>query len=180
VTDLTTYRLIVNAVWHELARDRWRGPTSTRDLDTRHATNYRPITSGRTPNATKRHSCQRQTDKRLLIGTIHPDQRLGTTEPIFIILTRENYETVMRQASQAAKEDLHHAITNHADTPYAWHVNGRREWHLERRFDPWQTPLVLGVLHHLADACQATRETVSSTTQAAAHPAPRVMLESTV
>ena len=93
MNDLTQQRLITNALWAELKRDRWRGPTSTRDLD-EHGSKppYKTLASGRIPNTPKRDSQHRQTDQhaQVLIGTIHPDERLATTQPTFIILNRKS------------------------------------------------------------------------------------------
>ena len=166
MTDLTTDRLKVNALWAELKRDRWRGPTSTRDLD-EHGSKppYRTLSSGRIPNTPKRDSQHRQTDgsAQVLIGTIHPDERLGTTEPTYVILTREAHDKIMRDAPTICLHDLHHAIINNEPAPYAWWINGRREWHLHRNYSGWLTDPVYGILHKLAEAAITTREVATHT-----------------
>ena len=154
MNDLTTQRLIVCALWTELKHDRWRGPTSTRDLD-EHGSKppYRTVASGRIPNTPKRDSQHRQTDNttRVLIGTIHPDHRLATTQPQHVILHKTDYATVLATTSQAAREDLALALYYRAGEPYAWHRGGKGEWSFIKRWDAWLTPPVYGILHKLAE-----------------------------
>ena len=154
MTDLTTERLKVNALWAELKRDRWRGPTSTRDLD-EHGSKppYRTLTTGRIPNTPKRDSQHRQTDGSVLIGRIPPDPRANPTEQL-ALLHRATYNLIHADAPEAAKEELALAIHNQAGPPYAWHRGGRGEWSFIRRWDAWHTDLVLAFLNKLAE--QAT------------------------
>ena len=153
MNDLTQQRLIVCALWTELKHDRWRGPTSTRDLD-EHGSKppYRTVASGRILNTPKRDSQHRQTEgsAQVLIGTIHPDERLGTTQPQHVILHKIDYVSVLRQTSTSTREQIHAAIINNAGDPYCPHKNGRGEWHIERRWDAWLTDPVIGFLHQLA------------------------------
>ncbi len=154
MTGLTTQRLTVNALWEELKRDRWRGPTSTRDLDEHGGKPpYRTLTTGRIPNTPKRDSQHRQTDNttRVLIGTIHPDHRLGTTQPTHVILHKTDYAAVLAATSQSAREDFALALYYRAGDPYAWHRGGKGEWSLIKRWDAWLTPPVYGILHKLAE-----------------------------
>ncbi len=162
MNDLTQQRLITNALWVELKRVRWRGPTSTRDLD-EHGCKppYRTVASGRIPRAQALNSTIRQTDHtaQVLIGTIHPDERLGTTQPQHVILHKIDYLHALHHTSTATCERYALALAYKAGDPYAWHVNGRREWTLQKRWDAWLTPDVLAFLHRLAGSCQTTAET---------------------
>ena len=158
----------MNALWTELKLNRWRGPTSTRDLnDYGDAPNFKSVASGTVPKARAMNAVIRQTDEQVLIGTIPPDERLGTTQATHVVLTRANYADVLANTSTSAREDIAHALFHRAGDPFAWHKNGRAEWHLERRWDAWITNHVLTFLSRLADTCQATPETVTHTTQTA-------------
>ena len=158
MNDLTQQRLITNALWTELKRDRWRGPTSTRDLD-EHGCKppYRTVASGRIPNTPKRDSQHRQTDGSVLIGRIPPDPRANPTEQL-VMLHRATYDLIHNDAPEAAKEELALAIHNQAGPPYAWHKNGRGEHHLERRWDAWMPDLALKFLNKLAEAATLLTE----------------------
>ena len=158
MTDLTQHRLAMTALWTELKLNRWRGPTSTRDLnDYGDAPNFKSVASGTVPKAKAMNAVIRQTDEQVLIGTIPPDERLGTTQPTHVVLTRAAYSEVLGSTSTAAREDIRHAIHYRAGDPFAWHKNGRGEWHLERRWDAWITNHVLTFLSALGD--RATMET---------------------
>ena len=160
--NATTHRLLMNAIWLELKLNRWRGPTSTRDLnDYGDNPAFRSVTSGSVPKARAMNATIRQTDEQVLIATIPPDERLGTTQPTHVVLTRANYAEVLASTSQAAREDIAHALYHRAGDPFAWHKNGRQEWHLERRWDAWITNHVLTFLSNLGD--HATMETPCAT-----------------
>ena len=150
MTDITLMRLTVNALWRELRANRWRGPTSTRDLDNASGnTPYQAIASGTPPNAPKRHTKIRQTQPQLLIGRIHPDHRHD--HAAWVLLERHHYTNALESASQAAREDLALALHYRAGAPYAWHRGGKGEWSLIRRWDAWLTPPVYDILHKLAE-----------------------------
>ena len=158
MTGLTTQRLTVNALWEELKRDRWRGPTSTRDLD-EHGSKppHRTLASGRIPNTPKRDSQHRQTEGSVLIALIPPDPRANLTEQL-VMLHRATYDLIHATAPEAEKEELALAILNNAGPPYGWHQNGRGEHHLERRWDAWMPNLALKFLTKLAEAATLLTE----------------------
>ena len=160
--NVTQHRLAMNAIWTELKLNRWRGPTSTRDLnDYGHGKPFKAIANGGVPKTPAMNATIRQTNEEVLIGTIPADERLGTTTPTHVILTRAAYAEVLATTSRAAREDIAHAIHYRAGDPFALHKNGRGEWHLERRWDAWITNHVLTFLSRLGDhattsPCQAT------------------------
>ena len=160
--NLTLHRLTMNAIWVELKLNRWRGPTSYRDLnDYGDNPDFKSVASGTVPKARAMNAVIRQTDEQVLIGTIPPDERLGTTTPTHVVLTRAAYATILASTSTAAREDIAHALHYRAGDPYALHVNGRGEWTLQKRWDAWLTPHVHHFLSRLAEratepACQTT------------------------
>ena len=171
--NATTHRLLMNAIWLELKLNRWRGPSSTRDLnDYGDGQSFRSVTSGSVPKARAMNATIRQTDEQVLIATIAPDERLGTTQPTHVVLTRANYAEVLASTSQAAREDIAHALYHRAGDPFAWHYNGRENpdgtkyASLQKRWDAWLTPHVYTFLSRLAErAHNATAEEPSHTTQ---------------
>jgi len=171
MTNITLMRLTVNALWAEIKRQRWRGPTSTRDLDnTSGNTPYQAIASGTPPNAPKRHTKIRQTQPQLLIGRIHPDHR--HPHAAWVILERHHYTNALESASEHTREELAHAIHHASNEIYAWHHDGRGNTHLIRAWDPWITNPVMRFLQHLAphaqlrhdDGLSSRYETATSTT----------------
>ena len=175
MTDVTMHRLAMVALWTELKLNRWRGPSSTRDLnDYGDNPTFRSVTSGSVPKAKALNATIRQTDEQVLIATIPPDERLGTASPTHVVLTRANYATVLAQTSQAAREDIAHALYHRAGDPFAWHYNGRtnpdgtKYVTLQKRWDAWLTPHVYTFLSRLADHTRnATGETPTHTMQTA-------------
>ena len=173
--NLTLHRLAMNAIWVELKLNRWRGPTSTRDLnDYGDNPDFKSVASGTVPKAKAMNAVIRQTDEQVLIGTIPPDERLGTTQPTHVVLTRAAYSEVLESTSTAAREDIRHAIHYRAGDPFAWHYNGRtnpdgtKYVTLQKRWDAWLTPHVYTFLSRLVDHTHnATEEQPSHTTQTA-------------
>lgn len=171
--NATTHRLAMNAIWAELKLNRWRGPTSTRDLnDYGHGKPYKAIANGGVPKTPAMNATIRQTEEQVLIGTIPADERFGTTSPTHVILTRAAYAEVLATTSQAAREDIAHAIHYRAGDPFAWHYNGRsnddgtKYASLQKRWDAWLTPHVYTFLSRLAErAHNATAEEPPHTTQ---------------
>ena len=155
-TNLTLYRLACNAIYEELKHDRWRGPTSWRDLND-HGSRppFKAIASAKIPRAPALDARIKQTTELLLVGTIHPDERAGLTEPTYVILTRENHDAIMAIAPSICLHDLKWAIRYDAKSPYAWHT-ARGYTHLLRRYEGWLTPPVYGLLHHLTDKATLT------------------------
>ena len=153
--NLTLYRLAVNAIYEELKHDRWRGPTSWRDLND-HGSRppFKAIASAKIPKAPALDARIRQTQELLLVGTIHPDERAHLTEPTYVILTREDYDRIMAIAPSICLHDLRKAIRGREPAPYAWWINGRKETHLHRNYAGWLTPPVYGLLHHLTNAAK--------------------------
>ena len=150
--NATLHRLAMTAIWTELKLNRWRGPTSTRDLnDYGDAQPFRSVTSGSVPKARAMNATIRQTDEQVLIATIAPDERLGTTQPTHVVLTRANYATVLASTSQAAREDIAHAIHYRAGDPFAWHRGGKGEWSFIKRWDAWLTPPIYTFLSRLVE-----------------------------
>ena len=149
--NLTLYRLACNAIYEELKHDRWRGPTSWRDLND-HGSRppFTAIASAKIPRAAALDARVKQTTELLLVGTIHPDERAGLTSPILVILTREHHDQIMSAAPSICRHDLRWAIRYDAKSPYAWHT-ARGYTHLLRRYEGWLTPPVYGLLHHLTD-----------------------------
>ena len=154
-TNLTLYRLACNAVYEELKHDRWRGPTSWRDLNG-HGSRppFKAIASAKIPKAPALDARIKQTTELLMVGTIHPDERAGLVEPIYVILTRDDYDRIMAIAPSICIEHLRKAILGREPPPYAWWINGRKEWHLHRNYAGWLTDPVYGVLHHLTNAAK--------------------------
>ena len=170
MTNITLMRLTVNALWAEIKRQRWRGPTSTRDLDNASGdTPYQAIASGTPPNAPKRHTKIRQTQPQLLIGRIHPDHR--HPHAAWVILERHHYTNALESASEHTREELARAIHQQAKDPYSWHLDGRGYEHLIRRYDGLLTDPVMHFLQHLAphatvhpaEADDIRKETATST-----------------
>ena len=159
MNDLTTQRLITNALWRQLRDHRWRGPTSTRRLsDHGNQPPQRAITNGRIPRAPSLNDTIRQNTPEALAATIHPDERNGLPAPLHICLWRKHYLEHLTPASQATREDLALAIVEKAADPYGWEVNGRGEHHMLRTFEPFHTDRLIAFLLDLAAAASTWRE----------------------
>ena len=158
MNDLTTQRLITNALWRQLRDHRWRGPTSTRRLsDHGNQPPQRAITNGRIPRAPSLNDTIRQRAPQAIAATIHPDHRNNLPAPLHICLWRKHYLDHLNAASQATREDLALAIVEKATDPYAWST-ARGYTHLIRTYEPFITDRLLTFLHDLAAAASTWRE----------------------
>ena len=159
MTDLTTERLKVNALWRQLRDQRWRGPTSTRRLsDHGNQPTQRAITNGRIPRAPSLNDTIRQRAPQAIAATIHPDHRNNLPAPLHICLWRKHYLDHLNAASQATREDLALAIVEKATDPYAWQTDGRGNTHLIRAYEPFHTDRLIALLLDLAAAASTWRE----------------------
>ena len=158
MNDLTTQRLITNALWRQLRDHRWRGPTSTRRLsDHGNQPPQRAITNGRIPRAPSLNDTIRQTSAQGIAAIIEPDERNGLKATHYVVLYGATYNATITSMSTAARERWHDALRHATAAPYVWQKDGHAKpdaprYHLIKPFEPFFDASTYATLHALADA----------------------------